>query len=43
MSTGKSSIDVYKRQVQGEAVHVESSAVILEWGQVKGAASYRCV
>ncbi|WP_368303020.1 InlB B-repeat-containing protein [Mediterraneibacter gnavus] len=27
-------------EVQGEAVHVESSAVILEWGQVKGAASY---
>ena len=27
-------------EAQGEAVHVESSAVILEWDQVKGAASY---
>ena len=27
-------------EAQGEAVHVESSAVILEWDQVKGASSY---
>ena len=28
-------------EVQGEAVHVESSAVILEWGQVNGPSCLR--